>query len=78
MINNLEIIKNRLDKQKFINIYLKILKITNNNKISNKEIVDLLQKSFKFTVTEEDIKLYFEPTLGEDILDLRLQMKHLI
>lgn len=70
-------INNRLDKQKFIHIYLRILKIQNNNKVSNKEIVDLLEQKFKYTVTEEDIRLYFEPTLYEDTLDLRLQMNNL-
>ena len=70
-------INNRLDKQKFIHIYLRILKIRNNNKVSNKEIVDLLHQKFQSTTTEEDIKLYFEPTLYEETLDLRLQMNNL-
>ena len=70
-------INNRLDKQKFIHIYLRILKIRNNNKVSNKEIVDLLHQKFQYTTTEEDIKLYFEPTLYEETLDLRLQMNNL-
>jgi len=70
-------INNKLDKQKFIHIYLRILKIRNNNRISNKEIVDLLHQKFQYTTTEEDIKLYFEPTLYEETLDLRLQMNNL-
>ncbi len=70
-------IKNKLDKQKFIYLYLNILKIKNNNKLSNEEIVELLDVNFNYKVTIDDIKLFFEPTVEEDSLDLQLQMKHL-
>lgn len=73
----LNTIKIRLDKQKFIYVYLNILKIKNNNVLSNAEIKDLLYYNFNFECNEDDIKLFFEPTLREDILDLELLMKNL-
>jgi hypothetical protein len=72
-----ETIKVRLDKQKFIYLYLNILKIKSNNKLSNEEIVELLDVNFNYKVTIDDIKLFFEPTIDEESLDLQLQMKHL-
>jgi len=75
MIENVNSIS---DRQKMIHIYLKILNISNNNLFSNVEIVSLLKSKFDYDVLEKDVQLYFEPTVFEDEIDLRLQMKHLI
>jgi hypothetical protein len=75
MIENVNSIS---DRQKMIHIYLKILNISNNNLFSNVEIVSLLKSKFDYDVSIKDVQLYFEPTLFEDEIDLRLQMKHLM
>jgi hypothetical protein len=75
MIENVNSIS---DRQKMIHIYLKILNISNNNLFSNVEIVSLLKSKFDYDVLEKDVQLYFEPTVFEDEIDLRLQMKHLM
>lgn len=75
MIENVNSIS---DRQKMIHIYLKILNISNNNLFSNVEIVSLLKSKFDYDVSIKDVQLYFEPTVFEDEIDLRLQMKHLI
>jgi hypothetical protein len=75
MIENVNSIS---DRQKMIHIYLKILNISNNNLFSNVEIVSLLKSKFDYDVSIKDVQLYFEPTVFEDEIDLRLQMKHLM
>jgi hypothetical protein len=75
MIENVNSIS---DRQKMIHIYLKILNISNNNLFSNVEIVSLLKSKFDYDVLVKDVQLYFEPTVFEDEIDLRLQMKHLM
>ena len=75
MIENVNSIS---DRQKMMHIYLKILNISNNNLFSNVEIVSLLKSKFDYDVLEKDVQLYFEPTVFEDEIDLRLQMKHLM
>jgi hypothetical protein len=75
MIENVNSIS---DRQKMIHIYLKILNISNNNLFSNVEIVSLLKSKFDYDVSIKDVQLYFEPTLFEDEIDLRWQMKHLM
>jgi hypothetical protein len=75
MIENVNSIS---DRQKMIHIYLKILNISNNNLFSNVEIVSLLKSKFDYDVSIKDVQLYFEPTLFEEEIDLRLQMKHLM
>lgn len=70
------IINNISDNQKLIHIFLDGLGIKD-NRISNKEIVKILYEQYKFTVTEKDIQLYFEPNIKEDVEDLTLQLKNL-
>lgn len=66
------------DKQKLLHVYISIIQDYNKNLIlSYNEYVRVIKRDFNYTATVEEVRLYFEPTIEEDIIDLQLQMNNL-
>ncbi len=73
-----KIINDKTDKQKLLKIYVPIIEDHFKNiQLSYNEIGKHLRLMFNTDATIEDIQLYFEPTIEEDILDLELLTKNL-
>lgn len=73
-----KVIKNKSDKQKLLNIYIPIIQDYSKNMIlSYNELKKQLLLNFNMDVTIEDIRLYFEPTINEEVDDLLLMSKNL-
>lgn len=65
-------------KQSLIHTYVKIIKDMHKSiDLSYNEYVKQIKLNFNYDVTLEDIRLYFEPNVQEDVLDLRLQLSNL-
>lgn len=42
------------------------------NNLNNKEIAEKLNYEFAMDYTEKDVQIYFEPTIEEEVEDLRM------
>ncbi len=72
-------IKNNItDKQKLIHTYITIVQDHNKSlKLSYNEIARMVKEDFNYDVTIDEVRLYFEPTIAEEELDMQLQMGNL-
>lgn len=70
------IIKQKKDKQKLLNIYIPIIQDMNKSIVlSYNELIKQLKLNFNLDCSLEDIRLYFEPNIFEEELDLKTQAK---
>lgn len=77
-MNFIEEVNNKKDIQKLLNIYINIIKDHNKNIIfSYRGILEKLKEEFGLIVTLEDIQLYYESTIEEEIEDTKNLMKNL-
>lgn len=61
-----------MNKINEIEVALTIVRSTLGSKLSNKEYSEIINRDFKLDSTEEDINYLFEPTIENDIEDLKL------
>jgi len=67
-------IKKKEDKQKLLSVYISIIQDMNKSVIlSYNELVKQLKLNFNYNCTLEEVRLYFEPTIFEEELDLKIQ-----
>lgn len=72
-----QIINNKSDKQKLLQIYIPIIKQNNYSNIDYNEIIQQLKTNFNQDFELSDLVTYYEPYYWEEVLDLKQQMCNL-
>jgi broad specificity polyphosphatase/5'/3'-nucleotidase SurE len=72
-----QIINNKSDKQKLLQIYIPLIKQNNYSNIDYNEIIQQLKTNFNQDFELSDLVTYYEPYYWEEVLDLKQQMYNL-
>lgn len=72
-----QIINNKSDKQKLLQIYIPLIKQLNHSNINYNEIIQQLKTNFNQDFKISDLITYYEPYYWEEVLDLQQQMYNL-
>lgn len=73
---NYKLLQNKSDRQKLLAIFIPLINAENKN-MSFEIIIQKLKFDFNFDATVDDLMLYYEPTIVEEVEDLQQTMLNL-